>query len=85
MNHPARFFLCRVKLNASNGPGYPHEVLSTHGYVWAEHESQANRMVLDTRTPVLPHPKGRPPADTELVMLEEAVLRAEFPAILAAS
>lgn len=82
MTYPVRFFLCRVKTNPVRTAGYKYEVMSTHGYVWAEHLWQANRMVLGTRTPVLPHPKGRPPVDTDLVMLEETILRAEFPSVL---
>lgn len=82
MSHPVKYFLCRVKASTRTS-GVPFDVLSTHGYVWAEQESQANRMVLDTRTPVLPHPKGRPPSETTLRMVDELVLRLEFPDVLA--
>ena len=71
---PQKFLLCRIRdgVGANDGTSSSPVLLSTHGYVWAETSEQAARLVLGTRTPAIPLPKGRPPVNTSLCMLSEA-------------
>lgn len=79
---PVRYHLARVKAAPVPSTG-TYEVLSLHGAVWAESAEQAERMVLRTRTPVIPIPKGRPPTGTELVIIDQFTLETHYPQLLA--
>jgi hypothetical protein len=69
---PLKFFLCRVS-NVS------HDVVSVHGYVWANDFEQAKRITLDARKSAITRPKGRPPRDTRLDLFDENTLRTKCP------